>query len=320
MAEEAGPDKAATMASPRARANELVHQAFIYASPEDFVAGMAPFVREGLERGDVVFAAAHRPNVEALREELGEDSEFVQLHDTTEWCVRPYERLQAFLSLVDELPEGTTLRAMGEPVWAGSDAVIRQWARYESIINLALAHAPMRFICLYDGAALPDDTLAHAAHTHPEQVLSAGGTVPCSAFVPPAEFVPGSAAAQPQGLEQLPLDGPSLRRTLTAQALDAGMSLELAEEFVLSAYEVTSNALTHGHAPVQAQVWEHAGELIFRISDSGPGLRDPLAGWLPPADVAGGGWGLPIARQLCDAVEIVPSESGTTVSLHLSIA
>jgi anti-sigma regulatory factor (Ser/Thr protein kinase) len=327
MAEEAGPDRAATIASPRAGANvdppgddKLVHQAFIYASPEQFVAGMAPFVREGLERGDTVFAAAHRPNVEALREELGEDSELVQLHDTTEWCVQPYERLQAFLGLVDALPEGTTLRAMGEPVWVGSDAVVRQWGRYESIINLALAHAPMRFICLYDGATLPDDILAYAVHTHPEQVQSAGGTVTCEAFVPPAEFVPGSPAAQPRGLTELPLDGPSLRRAVGEQALEAGMSLERAEEFVLSVYEVTSNALIHGGAPVRAHVWRQAGELIFRISDSGPGLRDPLAGWLPPADVAGGGWGLPIARQLCDAVEIVPREPGTTVSLHLSIA
>ena len=161
-----------------------MHQAFIYGSPEEFVAGMAPFVREGLERGDTVFAAAHRPNVEALREELGKESELVRLHDTTEWCVQPYERLQAFLSLVDELPEGTTLRAMGEPVWVGSDAVLRQWGRYESIINLALADAPMRFICLYDGAALADDILAYATHTHPEQVESGGDTVACSASFP----------------------------------------------------------------------------------------------------------------------------------------
>jgi anti-sigma regulatory factor (Ser/Thr protein kinase) len=98
------------------------------------------------------------------------------------------------------------------------------------------------------------------------------------------------------------------------------MSLERAEEFVLSAYEVTSNAFVHGAEPIRAYAWAQDGELIFRISDSGPGLRDPLAGWLPPEDLAGGGWGLPIARQLCDAVEIAASPAGTTVSLHRAIA
>jgi anti-sigma regulatory factor (Ser/Thr protein kinase) len=297
----------------------LSHRAFIYGSPSDFVAGMAPFARDGLEQGDTVFAAAHRPNIEALREELGDDAAEVQLHDTAQWCVRPYERLQAFRALVGELPPGTTLRAMGEPVWVGSEAVLRQWARYESIINLALAGAPMEFVCLYDGAALPDEILAHALHTHPEQVPAGGGTIPCETFVEPAQFFPGPAASQPRGLSRLPLDGPALRRSVAAQAVGAGMSQERAEEFVLSAYEVTTNALVHGADPMRAYVWAQDGELIFRISDSGPGLRDPLAGWLPPEDLSGGGWGLPIARQLCDAVEIAAGPAGTTVSLHRSI-
>jgi anti-sigma regulatory factor (Ser/Thr protein kinase) len=281
---------------------------------------MAPFVRGGLEQGDTVFAAAHRPNIEALREELGGDAAQVQLHDTAQWCVRPYERLQALGVLVGELPQGARLRAMGEPVWIGSQAVLRQWARYESIINLALAGAPMDFVCLYDGAALPDEILAHALHTHPEQVPAGGGSIPCGSFVEPAQFVPGPAESQPAGLSRLPLDGPSLRRAVSAHAVGAGMSLERAEEFVLSAYEVTSNAFVHGAEPIRACAWAQDGELIFRISDSGPGLRDPLAGWLPPEDLAGGGWGLPIARQLCDAVEIAASPAGTTVSLHRAIA
>lgn len=294
----------------------LAHQAFIYSSPEDFVASMAPFVREGLEHGDKVFAAARLPNVEALREELGGDAASVDLHDATEWCTRPYDRLQAFKQLVAETPDGRILRAMGEPVWDGSDAVVRQWARYESIINLALADAPMRFICLYDGASLPDDILDYAVRTHPEQV-DQGATVACDGYVAPDEFLPGLPPDPPPSAHELPSAGTTFRRIVAERALAAGVTRERAAEFVVAANEIATNALLHAGGPVSAHVWEKDDELVCRIADAGPGLTDPLAGWLPPPRPSIGGWGLPLARQLCDAVEIVPRADGTVISLAL---
>src|SRR5262245_28108700 len=114
-------------------ASHLAHEAFLYDSTDEFVGTMAPFVRAGLERGDRVFAAAKGCGASALLEELGDDAGLVELHDATRWKTRPYERLQAFMRMADELEDGQGLTAMGEPVWDGSEAVIRQWARYESI-------------------------------------------------------------------------------------------------------------------------------------------------------------------------------------------
>jgi anti-sigma regulatory factor (Ser/Thr protein kinase) len=82
---------------------------------------------------------------------------------------------------------------------------------------------------------------------------------------------------------------------------------------------VATNALMHGRPPVTAQLWADDGELICQIADAGLWNADPLAGWLPPISPRLGGWGLPIARQLCDAVEITPRETGTTVSLYVSL-
>jgi anti-sigma regulatory factor (Ser/Thr protein kinase) len=296
----------------------LLHQAFVYGSRDEFVATMAPFIREGLERDEAVFAATTRQNVDGLREELGRDADAAELQDTTEWKIRPYERLQAFKQMVRELPPGRALRAMGDPVWEGSDAVLRQWARYESVINLALADAPMRFICLYDGSSLPDRILDYAGRTHPQRVES-DGVSSSDEFIAPDEFVPGHPATPPVGSADLPIGGAAFRRALEQHALAAGLAQQAAQEFVLAANEVTTNALVHGVQPIRARVWVQDGELVCQVRDAGPGIADPLAGWLPPASGTQGGWGLPIARQLADAVEIARDGGGLAVSVHRSI-
>jgi anti-sigma regulatory factor (Ser/Thr protein kinase) len=298
----------------------LVHQALLYDSEAHFVAEMAPFVREGIEQGQTIFAATSTANVAALREELGDDVNGVRLEDTTEWEIRPYERLQAFRRMVTDLPQGGSLRAMGEPVWDGSDAVVRQWARYESIINLALETAPMRFVCLYDSGALPDGILEYAGRTHPQRV-EGGVAIDSEHFVPAAEFVDGPPAPLPARALELPLDPGQFRRELGGFLIDAGQSSRLAEDFTLAANEVLANALRHGDSPVGAHVWIEDGGVICRVVDAGPGIGDPLAGWLPPQRFTEGGWGLPIARQLCDALEIAPGQDvGAVVSLHSAVA
>jgi anti-sigma regulatory factor (Ser/Thr protein kinase) len=298
----------------------LVHQAFLYDSPDEFVATMAPFARAGLERGDAVFAATKAANVAALGEELGDDAGLVRLEDTTDWMARPYERLQAFKRMVAGLEPGQALSAMGEPVWVGSSAVIRQWARYESIINLALADAPMRFVCLYDSATLPDDILRYAVQTHPERIENDGATVACEHFVPPGEFVAGTPTSRADDALEVSLELPALRRLLADYGRDLGEPEERVDELVLAASEVATNALRHGGPDgSEVGIWSDDDEIVCQIRDGGDWKSDPLAGWLPPEAGSLSGWGLPIARQLCDAVEILHAESGgTTVSLHFA--
>jgi anti-sigma regulatory factor (Ser/Thr protein kinase) len=300
-------------------ASHLAHEAFLYGSVDEFVGAMAPLVRAGLARGDKVFAAAKGSSAAALREELGDDAGRMELHDTAEWMTSPYDRLQAFRRMADGLAPGQTLTAMGEPVWDGSAAVVRQWARYESVVNLALAYAPMEFVCLYDASALPDGILDYAVRTHPHRIDD-GRAAPCAGFEPPAEFVLAASGAAPADARPIPLDGAELRAFVYSEAVRAGMAPERAEELVLATSEALTNACIHGDPPLRALLWTEDGEMVCRIADSGPGIADPLAGWLPPARPNRGGWGLPIARQLCDALELARNENGTTVSLHVALA
>ena len=265
-------------------ARQLDHQAFLYGSTDHFVAELAPLLRAGFERGDVAFVASKRENLAALSEELGEDAERVRLEDTTAWEVEPFGRLRAFRELIDSLPAGAGLTALGEPVWRGSPAVLRQWAHYESIINLALADAPTRFVCLYDGSALPDDILSHAVHTHPSRV-EGGATVTCTQYAPPERFLPSGAPSPPTDASELPLSAHEFRAAVIDESLAAGAERARAEDFVVATNEVLTNALCYGEAPVRARLWTTPAELVCRIVDDGPGLDAPLAGWLAPSPV-----------------------------------
>lgn len=296
----------------------LDHQAFIYQSPEQFAGAMAPVLTEALERGDAVFAAAKRSSLDALREELGDAAAAVRLEDAGEWETQPFSRLQAFRRMVADLRPDQSLSALGEPAWSGPESVIRQWARYESVINLALADAPMRFICLYDGASLPGHILDYAARTHPTRVSDDGTAVmPCHGFTAPARFAPGEAVQPPAHAIELPLDGVALRRAVAEHADTAGLSADRVDGVVLAIHETVTNAFRHGVPPARAWLWTTSDEIVCQVADSGPGFGDPLAGWLPPAPDARSGWGLPIVRQLCDAVDFAPS-GRATVSLHFA--
>ena len=55
-------------------------------------------------------------------------------------------------------------RLIGEPPWAiGHEAQVRDWARHESVINVAFADRQVTFICPYDAQALPTFSVMRGA-------------------------------------------------------------------------------------------------------------------------------------------------------------
>lgn len=302
----------------------LAHQAFLYDGAEQFAEAMAPVVRDGVERGDKVLVAAKRASTEALRAELGDVAVSVELHDTLEWHPRPVHRLMAVQRTIAGLRPGSRLLALGEPVWSGSEAMRREWARYESTINVALADAPLRFICLYDRSELPARILGHGLGTHPE-VVEGGVACPCAAFEPPERFVreldAGGAAAPGRDHYDIAFTGDhhAFRGLLAGLALECGMSADRAEELVLAANEVVTNAVLHGEPPVSARCWVADGDFVCEISDSGAGVADPFAGWTLPVPGARGGWGLALARRICDALEVAGDHSTSRVRLYVAL-
>jgi anti-sigma regulatory factor (Ser/Thr protein kinase) len=270
----------------------LAPQAFLYDGAQQFAEAMAPVVRAGVKRGDKVLVAAQRASTEALREELGSDGAAVELHDTLEWYPRPVHRLMEVQRAIEALAPDSRLLALDEPVWTGSAATRREWARYESAIDVALADEPLRFICLYDRSELPDG------------------------FEAPADFV-GELDAY-----DIPFTGDhhAFRDLLAGLALESGMSADRVEELVLAANEVVTNSVIHGAPPIVARCWVADGDFVLEVSDGGPGVADPLAGWMLPEAGAPGGWGLAVARRICDALEVAGGDGdGSRVRLYAAL-
>lgn len=167
------------------------HRVLIYGSDDEYVAEVAPFLRQGLERSDALLVVTTPHLMGLVREEVGPDLGTAELVHASDWYSSPFETLKRYRSFVDRSLEAGSrwVRILGEPVWAdGSVADARDWARYESVINISLAAAPATILCPYDSRSAPEGVLRDAACTHPE-CAQAGGSVASSSYLEPEDFL-----------------------------------------------------------------------------------------------------------------------------------
>jgi anti-sigma regulatory factor (Ser/Thr protein kinase) len=308
-----------------ANRGHLEHPAFFYEGAEDFLQVMAPYVSAGIDRGEVVFVAARDDLVKALREELGDRAAGTSLEDTDGWYPHPATRLWAFNELVTtKLREGATHFCLaGEPVWPpGPPELIREWQRYESVLNAALAPFPATLVCLYDASRLDESILETARRTHPTE-YRVGGERRTVDFVGPEEFLrvwnPPLEAPPPSAARMPEVAGLSFARWfLHEEALRAGVAPGRAGDLALAANEVLTNAVQYGKGLRAVWAWVEDGRFVCQIEDRGEGLTDPIAGYRPPPDDMLTGRGLWLTRQLVDLLQIVPGPSGTVVRLHVN--
>ena len=301
----------------------FAHQALIYGSDQEFMDFALPFVEAGLSSKQPTLVSVQDRHCENLRAALGGGGEGLTLCPVEDWYETSARTREKFARWVAEHAWiGGRARLIGEPPWAlGREAQVRDWARHESVINVAFARQPLTLICPYDARALPQDILRHARDTHPE-IVDGDGVSPSPSYEDPADFCRrlDSAVESQRGTPALELsfdldDLPGVRRTLRSFAQEAGMADWRADELVLAVNEVTTNAVVHGGPPTRARVWHADDEIVVEVTDGGDGIDDALAGQLTPAATALGGRGLWLTRLLCDAVE-VRSPGGSVVTLH----
>jgi anti-sigma regulatory factor (Ser/Thr protein kinase) len=304
-------------------AEGFVHQALIYGSDQQFMDVALPFVEEGLSAREPVLVAVENRHLENLRGALGGTPEGATFQPAEGWYGTSAGTREKFARWASERTAGgRRARLIGEPPWAlGNAARVRDWARHESVLNVAFASLPLSFICPYDARALPDEILEHARGTHPEMVTG-GGTSASDSYVDPLEFCERlDSTVEAQSLEpSLEVvfelgDLPAVRRLIGSLALDVGLTSSRTEEIVLAANEIATNAVIHGRPPATVRAWEGGDQIIVEVTDAGDGIRNVLAGQLPPPPDGLGGRGLWLTRLLCDAVEIC-DVGGCTVTMH----
>ena len=305
----------------------LVHEALLYSTPEEFVGVAAPFLQAAVERGESALVVSNQANTAAVRGALGAGADRVDWEDTAVWYPKPVDRIQSLHHYVRErLDSGVRrVRIIDESVWpTDSTAAVSELKRFESICNLLFAPLPVWMVCPYN-ASLFNNILPDAYRTHPvirDARVSREASV---AYLEPGEFFKAldrehELAPAPSDARLLRFATPGeVRSFVVAEASAAGLHPDRIRDLDLAACEMATNAIRHGDEGGEVRVWTRPDEIVCQVNDTGGGMKDRLAGYDTPSEPALGGWGLLLARKLCDAVEVRSSPRGTVVRLTMQL-
>ena len=298
----------------------LRHDALVYDSDEQLVERAAPFLREGLEEGPTI-AVLTRQHWSLLREELGADAEAIAFTDCHDFYVRPVVALAGYDATMTDLHASgaTSARVVAEIPLQPTHGAWSEWISYEAIVNRALAHHPGHIVCVYGTETMPDHVIDAVWRTHPHVEANASGSHPD--YHDPRDVVaahtaePGSA---PDLRTLAPTGDPAEFRELLAAELRAARAPRArVMDMLVAANEVFENARRHGGGATRVRAGLVDGWFVCEIEDRGPGLDDPLAGYLPPRPEHARGTGLWVARRLVRRLELLDNAPGLTVRLWL---
>jgi DNA-binding NarL/FixJ family response regulator len=168
------------------------HEALVYSSADDLAAGAAPFLRQGLARGEEVLVVLREAGRSVVEQALGGDADRIEFADAVTWYQSPEHAFQQYTRyLGDRLERGASrVRVVAEVLWPQSSATadVAGWKRYEAGISAAMASVPVSFICTYDTRELPTTIVTDARRTHPV-LRTATGARPNAHYMPEPEFV-----------------------------------------------------------------------------------------------------------------------------------
>jgi anti-sigma regulatory factor (Ser/Thr protein kinase) len=302
-------------------ATPMRHDLFVHDGEADLVARVGPFLRAGVDAGETVLAVSGDGARSLLQDALGRDREHVTFVDSADVYSRPEAALAHYDRTLRTIfrTGAQAVRAVAVLPPCETVAQWQRWIAYEAIVNRALAHHPAWIVCAYDTRVVPAVVVRGMQRTHPQGVSDRRGA--CRHYQDPVEVVrelaPPPAPVPLPGLRRLPLaaDVAELRRQLVGEMSAAGVGDERARGMLLAAIEVFSNAGRHGQGLRATLVGVVDDRFVCELSDHGPGIDDPLTGYMPPREGAVGGFGMWVARQSTERMELVTSADGLSVRL-----
>lgn len=296
------------------------HEAVYYASDDELLAVVVPFLLGGADEKEPTVVALGPEKTDLVRRALpaGAGVSFV----SGAVYARPASAIRAFRALFAEhVADGAAqVRVVGEVPRPALGATWPWWARYESAVNHAYDEFPLWSLCLYDTRGTPSSVLADVARTHPRTALASGGHELSASYVPPVSFLSRWPSVPDDPVQTGPplvtlVDPTPARARHAVRRVDPGLAPDDVEELVIAVSEVVTNALLHGRPPVRVRFWAGADRIVVAVTDAGDGPRDPFAGLLPIGDAATGGLGLWITHQSCNHVAFGHGADGFTLRL-----
>jgi anti-sigma regulatory factor (Ser/Thr protein kinase) len=290
----------------------------MYAGEHQLVDGVLQFLREGIEAEEPTLVVLADRKIAALKDALGEDADRVQFADMDDVGANPARIIPAWREFVGG-HAGQRLRGIGEPIWAArTPAEMAECHRHEGLLNVAFADSPgFWLLCPYDTTTLDPADVQRACATHPQV-----------AGVPSDEYPGLDFHAAPFG-EPLPppssdaakfaFDADTLcamRRFVANAASHAGLAERPSHDFLLAVNEIAGNSIRHGGGTGLLRLWQDNGALLAEVQDAGH-ISKPLAGRERPEEGQSHGYGLWLANQLCDLVQVRTFPTGNLVRLHM---
>jgi anti-sigma regulatory factor (Ser/Thr protein kinase) len=107
----------------------------------------------------------------------------------------------------------------------------------------------------------------------------------------------------------------ALRHAVASCAAAGGLSGGRLDDFVIAVNELLTNAVRHGGGAGSVALWREDGSVVCEVTDSGHGLGDTPPPGNRPSPAEPGGWGLWLAGELTDSLELTSSDEGTTVRI-----
>ena len=300
------------------------HEAFLYGDTAEFVDGVSSFLREGIAADEPALVVVSAAKIEALRDELGRDAERVIFADMAGVGLNPARIIPAWREFVAAHPH-RWLRGVGEPIWAErTPAELVECQTHESLLNLAFAGTPAWWLlCPYDTTSLPTDVLDEAHRSHP-YVMHRDGHEDSATYDTARATFPFSRPlpAPPPDAEEMafgPGDLLEVRRFVAGHTAAAAFGEARAHDFGLAVNELATNSLRHGGGGGTVLAWREGGTLLCEVRDSGH-ISQALVGRRRPATEQENGWGVWLANQICDLVQIHSSPHGTAIRVRMTRA
>jgi anti-sigma regulatory factor (Ser/Thr protein kinase) len=297
------------------------HEAILYAGRDAFGDAVAPFIVAALRSNEPILAAVSEAKIQSLRAALGKDADGVHFVDIASEGKNPARIIPLWQSFLDEYRSADRVRGVGEPIWPERprDELVES-ERHEALLNVAFPPSvPFWLVCPYDREALDGEVLDEALRNHPFLSDPSGSRASATyrGYSSIAEVF-GPPLPEPRDrFDDMTFreDLADLRAFTAERARGHGLSDFAVEELVLAVDEVAANSIRYGGGEGTIRIWREGERVLCDVRDRGR-IEEPLVGRVRPTETQTSGFGLWLANQLCDLVQIRTSNSGSIVRLH----
>jgi anti-sigma regulatory factor (Ser/Thr protein kinase) len=294
------------------------HNLYVYDEDGALVDCVAPYLAEGMTVHDAVVLVVDPRKRALIDAALGDSAAQIDHIDRDTYYTRPEDALAGYDAQVRRyLRDGAEhVRVFAELPLCRTQAESDAWILYEAVVNPALAHHPVTIICGLDLREQPPDVIEGSWATHPKSLND--GWAENEHYHRPVDVVraltpPPRDAAGLTAIAET--DERALRARLQQELTAAEVAKGAAASMLAAAGEILDNASLYGGGVRAVRLGTVPDGFVCEISDHGPGLDDPLAGYIPPHPGNGRGSGLWVARQLTERLEMISSDRGLTTRL-----